>query len=325
MHSLRSRGILGTLSVLIGACVLSLPARYAQAAPASESDADSQPDAPETLPWKLGPASLALGHGVALQLPAEYQFLAQPQAGQLMVKLGNLYNDNLLGVVVPNREDVDYFITVRYDEEGYIKDDETLDGDAILKAIRDGEEEYNAERKKRGFPAIHADGWQEKPHYDSVKHQVIWGLALRTLEADKQGNQANPDNQGGSVNYNTRVLGRKGYVSVNLVTDVTNLPAHKPAAGAILAGTGFVNGLRYEDFDAKSDKVAEYGLTGLVLGGVGLGVAKLVKIGLLAKFGKVLLAALIAGKKLIGGLLVAGVAAARRLLGSRRRTNEPQA
>jgi uncharacterized membrane-anchored protein len=240
-----------------------------------------------------------------------------------MSNLGNLYNDNLLGVVIPVSDDADYFITVRYDEEGYIKDDEALDGDAILKAIRDGEDEYNAERKKHGFAGIHAEGWQEKPHYDQAKHQVIWGLALRTLDADKQGNQNDHGDPDSSVNYNTRVLGRKGYVSVNLVTDVAHLAAYKPAAAAILAGTGFVDGLRYEDFDAKSDKVAEYGLTGLVLGGVGLGVAKLVKIGLLAKFGKVLLAALFAGKKLVVGLLIAGVAVARKLFG--RRTDQPEA
>jgi hypothetical protein len=45
--------------------------------------------------------------------------------------------------------------------------------------------------------------------------------------------------------------------------------------------------------------VAEYGLTGLVLGGAGLGLAKVAKIGLLAKFGKGLLALLLVGKKAI--------------------------
>jgi uncharacterized membrane-anchored protein len=239
-----------------------------------------------------------------------------------MTQMGNLGNDNLLGIVVAsdlqdenqdpnqNQEDDSYLIVVSYDEEGYIKDDENLDSDEILKAIRDGEEEYNKERKEAGFPPIHADGWQEQPHYDKAKHQVIWGLAIRS-ENDT------------SVNYNTRVLGRKGYVSVNLVTSTAALQKHKPAASAILSGTTFGSGSRYEDFDEKSDKVAEYGLTGLVLGGVGLGVAKLVKIGLLAKFGKVLLAALFAGKKLIFAALAAGAVGWRKLFG--KRNDEPQA
>jgi len=305
---------MSVLSVLVSALALAVPALRVAAAPPAPTPSDEaqantqgEADSPETLPWKPGPAALEIGHGVQLQLPADYQFLGQPEAGQLMTKLGNLYNDNLLGVVVPSSGDVDYFITMRYDEEGFIKDDENLDGDEILASIREGEEDYNAERKKAGFPAIHAEGWQEKPHYEKSKHQVIWGLTLSSADA--------PEDH--SVNYNTRVLGRKGYVSVNLVTDVANLAAHKPAASAILAGTSFISGQRYDDFDPKSDKVAEYGLTGLVLGGAGLGVAKLAKVGLLAKFSKVLLAALLAGKKLIVGLLLAGAALARKLFGRR--------
>jgi uncharacterized membrane-anchored protein len=62
---------------------------------------------------------------------------------------------------------------------------------------------------------------------------------------------------------------------------------------------------RYADFDSTTDKVAEYGLTGLVLGGAGVGLAKAAKIGLLAKFGKVLIGLLVAGKTFI---VLAGIA-----------------
>lgn len=320
------------LLVSLFACLSSMARVSADAA--DETDAKAEVEgAPseQELPWKLGPAALSLGHGVELALPASYQFLGQPEAGQIMAKMGNLYNDNLLGLVVPSGDgdqsdqgdqgdQDDYFITMRYDEEGYIKDDEALDGDDILKAMRDGEDEYNEERKKAGFPAIHADGWQEAPHYDKVKHQVIWGLTLTTPDdASDSG-----DKHAHSVNYNTRVLGRKGYVSVNLVTDTVSLAKHKPAASSILAGTTFSAGQRYENFDEKNDKVAEYGLTGLVLGGMGLGVAKLVKIGLLAKFGKVIFAALLASKKVIVGLLIAAAAAVKRLFG-RRASDQSQA
>ena len=36
-----------------------------------------------------------------------------------------------------------------------------IDPKAILESIRSGEKEYNEERKQRGFPPIHADGWSE--------------------------------------------------------------------------------------------------------------------------------------------------------------------
>ena len=289
---------------------------------ATRADAVQDPStdaAPGSLPWRAGPAAIALGHGVRLELPAGYQFLAQPQAGQLMTKLGNLYNDNLLGLVISTSESgeaQDYLITLRYDEEGYVKDDEELEGEALLDAMREGENEYNEERKRGGFAPIHADGWQETPRYDKAKHQVIWALLLSNPDAPQEGR---------SINFNTRVLGRKGYVSINLVTDPAQLSRYKPAAATILASTSFVAGMRYEDFDAKSDKVAEYGLTGLVLGGVGLGLAKLAKVGLLAKFGKVLIAALFAGKKAIFALLLAGAAAARRFWGRNKGRDPDQA
>ena len=285
------------------------PTRAEPVPPAEPAKAEAEP-APPPLPWQFGPTPLELGHGVKVDLPEGYQFLGQPKAGELMAKMGNLYNDNLLGIVVPSAEDKDYFVTVRYDEEGYIKDDEKLDGAEILASLREGEDAYNAERKKAGFPEIHADGWQEAPHYDRAHHHVVWGLIVR-------------DSDGSSINYNTRVLGRKGYVSVNLVTDPEKLAADKPAAATLLAATSFANGARYEDFDATNDKVAEYGLTGLVLGGAGFGLAKLAKVGLLAKFGKVILAALIAGKKLIMVLLVGAGAAIRKFLS--RRSTQPEA
>ena len=58
----------------------------------------------------------------------------------------------------------------------------------------------------------------------------------------------------------------------------------------MLAATTFKTGARYEDFDKKTDKVAEYGLMGLILGGAGLGGAKVVKVGLLAACFKFLIA-----------------------------------
>jgi uncharacterized membrane-anchored protein len=250
-------------------------------APAAAASAE-----PENLPWREGPLKQDLGHQVTLDLPSGFAYLGLPEAAKLMEKNGNLYNDNLLGLVVSTADEDDYFVTLRYDDDGHVKDDEEVDGKELLKSIQEGEDEYNEERKKHGFPAIHADSWFSDPSYDKAKHQLVWGLVVK-------------DSEGESLNYNTRILGRTGYVSLNLVTDRAHL-AHDKAAGATLLGvTTFTKGAAYEDFNEKSDKVAEYGLTGLVLGGVGLGLAKAAKIGLLAKFGKVIIAGLIAGKKLI--------------------------
>jgi uncharacterized membrane-anchored protein len=289
--------VLGLTSMLL----LSAPRASFAAAPEPSAAAASTEAPPEVgaeaIPFQPGPKTIELGHGLKLDLPESHAYLAQPDAGKLMEKMGNLHNDDLLGLVVSRNQTDEYIVTFRYEDSGHVKDDEELDGKELLDSIKEGEQSYNDELKQRGFPPIHVGGWDESPRYDQQKHQLIWALIVETSD-------------GASINYNTRILGRTGYVSVNLVTDKQHLPEYKPAGALLLSRTSFEPGQRYADFDASKDKVAEYGLTGLVLGGAGLGLAKAAKIGLLAKFGKGLIALLIAGKKAV----VAGVVALGALL-----------
>lgn len=269
-----------------------LASAAASAAPPSR---ELEAPAENRFAWKEGPTRIDLGHELDLDLPEPYVFLGMPDAGRLLEKLGNFHHETLVGVVASRSDDSDWFVTIRYEDEGFIKDDEEIKSDEILEAIREGTEEGNKERVERGFKELHVEGWAEPPRYEKALHHLVWALNARSVD-------------GVSVNFNTRVLGRRGFVAVNLVTNPEQLANNKPVAAALLAATSFRQGARYEDFNEKTDKVAEYGLIGLVMGGAGLGAAKLVKVGLLAKFGKVILAALIAGKKAII-LLVLGVGA----------------
>jgi uncharacterized membrane-anchored protein len=270
-------------------------------APPAPAPAPTDPP-PAVFHWQPGPAPITLGHELELALPAEYIYLGGAEAKTLMEKLGSFHNENLLGVVASKNEQDDWVVVIRYEDEGFIKDSEKIDADELLKAIREGTEEANTERTQHGFPALKIDGWSEQPRYEQSLHHLVWALLVSSTD-------------GTSVNYNTRVLGRKGYVSLNLVTDPAKLAAHKPNATKLLAATTFKKGSRYEDFNSKTDKVAEYGLMGLILGGAGLGAAKLVKIGLLAKFGKVLIGLLVAGKKLIVLLFVGIWVGVKKLFG----------
>ena len=98
------------------------------------------------------------------------------------------------------------------------------------------------------------------------------------------------------VNYNTYALGREGYLSLNFITDLKDLPAQKPDAKALLGSLEFDKGKRYEDFDSSTDHVAEYGLAALV---VGVGAKKLgllaVAFAFIAKFAKIIFIAVIGG------------------------------
>jgi len=190
----------------------------------------------------------------------------------------------------------------------HVKDDEKIDAAELLSSIREGTEEANKERVEKGFKAMHVEGWIDPPVYDQSQHHLVWALSASSDEFK-------------SVNFNTRILGRSGYVSINLVTTPELLAGFKPEGAAVLHATHFNPGARYEDFNAKTDKVAEYGLAGLVLGGAGLGAMKLVKIGLLAKFWKVIVGVLIAGKKAVIAAIIAIVAVIKRLFG-RKKAND---
>lgn len=266
-------------------------------------------DAPEELggPWEPGPKKVELGHEITVELPEGYAYLPAEPSKKLLEMNGSFGNDGVLGLFASTNPNDNWFIVSSYDDSGFVKDDEELDGEEILSELREGLEYANEVRQENGFKPLALDGWAESPRYEKAQHQLVWALVVS-------------DADGKSVNLNTRVLGRRGYVSLNLVTDPTTLSQDRAHATKLLAVTQFNSGARYEDFDADSDKVAEYGLAGLVMAGAGLGAAKFAKLGLLAKFSKVILAALIAGKKFIVLGVVALFALVRKFMGGRNAT-----
>jgi uncharacterized membrane-anchored protein len=288
-----------------GAVTPATTAAPSVAAPAPSASGGDEDDDGPPLPWKIGPQRIDLGHGATLDLPAGRRFLGLPEAAQLMEKMGNLYNDDLLGIAVSEADDADYVVSLRYDEEGFIKDDDKLDAKELLDSIRSGEDEYNEERKKRGFSPIHAEGWFEEPAYDKASHKLTWALTVS-------------DAEGSSINLSTRVLGRRGYVSVTLLADPAKLALYRGDGKGWVDATTFTAGSRYSDFDGSKDKVAEYGLAGLIVAGVGVGVAKAAKVGLLAALWKPIVAFLVAAKKAVIAGVVALVALAKKLFGGKR-------
>ncbi len=208
--------------------------------------------------------------------------------------MGNPGKDpRLQGLVFPVERD-SWFMTIRFESSGYVKDDDAKDwnADDLLKSYREGTEAANKERTKMGVPALEILGWAEKPAYDAATHRLVWAMSSKERGA--------PATDGQGVNYNTYALGREGYFSLNLVTDLADLPKHKTHASTMLTSLEFDNGKRYADFNASTDRVAEYGLAALVAGAAAkkLGFFAIIA-AFLAKFAKVGLLALAA---LGGGL-----------------------
>jgi uncharacterized membrane-anchored protein len=238
------------------------------------ASASAQESPAPAINWVPGPTKVELGDGLAtIEVPDGYLFADKAETRKIMALTGNPPSDQEIGLVAPADDAKTWLLIFEYNEVGYVKDDDKdeIDADAILTSIREGTEAANEERKEMGSEPIEIVGWFEKPHYDSNSHNLVWAIEGKSKED-------------GLVNYDVRLLGRKGYVSATLVTDPAALSADLPHVQALLGGFTFNEGSRYAEWKA-GDKVAEYGLTALVAGGVG---AAAMKLGLFAQLGKLL-------------------------------------
>jgi uncharacterized membrane-anchored protein len=219
--------------------------------------------------WTQGPATVDLGSEVAkIDLGGGHAFAGPEDTRRMLQAMGNTVDNTEVGMITPTAEDQNWMLLFEYEDAGYIKDDDKdkIDKGAILDSYRRGTEEANKTRKEKGIPALHITGWFEEPHYDSRTHNLVWALRAK--------------NEGGDevVNYNVRLLGRNGYMSVTLVDDPAKLAESKPHVDTLLSTFEYKKGRTYAEW-VPGDKVAEYGLAALVAGGAG---AAAVKMGLFA-------------------------------------------
>ena len=217
---------------------------------------------------------------------------------------GNLPNPAVLGVAIPpDFADGGMFAVFTYSDEGHVHDDEQPDYDALLVDMREAAVEQSKEMKKAGHGGVRLVGWAEPPHYDKTQHKLYWAERLDFEDSDED-----------TLNYNVRVLGRTGHLVVNGVGGIEQLQQVAAHSKTLLTVTEFVEGRRYADFDPAYDKVAAYGIGGLIAGKLAL------KVGLFAKLA-VLLKAFI--KPILIGLVVIG-GVVFKLLRGRRKGEEEQ-
>lgn len=227
-----------------------------------------------------GPTVVYIQDQATLKLPAGYTYAPTASSLRLLRALGNTIDEkSLVGLVFPPTDGSagQWMTLVQMQKGGYVRDDDASHWKAadLLKGLQDNTERDNAARRSRGLPEIAVTGWAEVPAYDSTHHWLKWSSIVRA-KSELNSTNLRVDS---SVNYRTLVLGREGYLSLTLITNLSALVADKPAADQLLADTTFVDGKRYSDFNSGTDHVAEYGLAALV---IGLGAKKL---GLLALIG----------------------------------------
>jgi uncharacterized membrane-anchored protein len=238
----------GLAGKLAAALALSLVALVAQASPVSE------------LPWKFGPTKVQVGPQATLDVPKGYAFLDPEGTKRLNVLMENPPDQTDTYTLAP--EDMAWTAFFDYDDIGYVKDDEKLDADDILKNVREGTEESNKERRSRGWDTLTLIGWKNPPKYDNEFKSLAWSFIAR-----------NDKSQTEVVNYNARILGRSGVMNVVLVADPDALTTAVSQFKGTMGGFTFAPGQAYTDFHS-GDKVAEYGLAALITGGVAAVAAK---------------------------------------------------
>ncbi len=282
--------------VLLRSLLLALPFIAAVAQAQQPREANTIIQELQKLAWQRGPGEGTVAGKAKIRIPEGYAFLDERNTSRFIELMGNPPRDGHY-TIAPAR--LDWFAVFSFDAIGYVKDDEKIDPNELLETLKKGDAPGNEERKRLGMTPIFTDGWHVAPHYDPSTKRLEWGLRLR----DDKGRM--------NVNYTSRLLGRSGVMSAVLVTSPQTLNEDMKAFNGALNGFEFVAGEKYAEFKS-GDKIAEYGLAALVVGGAAAAAAKS---GLLKSLGKFLWV-------IIGGAIAGGWAFLKRVFG-RKETPPP--
>jgi uncharacterized membrane-anchored protein len=264
-------------------------------AAAQETGESEAPAAPEmNFAYKSG--DIVLPNKVAtLHLGEKYRYLDAAETSRLLVAWGNESDLTTQGAIIPT--DVDpmrqggWAVILTYADDGHVDDSDAaeIDYDDLLKDMKEGTAEHNDARREAGYPTIKLVGWAETPRYDAGAKKLYWAKELQFDESAEH-----------TLNYDVRVLGREGVLSMNAVAGMEQLAQIKTDMKPLIQVAEFNEGFRYAEFNKGTDRMAEYGLGALIAGGVAA------KLGLFAKLGVFLLAFkkfIFIGVIALGGLL----------------------
>ncbi len=256
----------------------------------------------ESLQYQTG--AVAVSEASAhLDLKPGFRYLAKQDARKVLEGYwGNPPDESVLGLIVPDKDPLgtehSWAVVVTYSDEGYVsdKDANEIDYADLLKDMKAGTKESNEYRKSEGYQEIELLGWAEQPRYDASSKRLYWAKELAFVgQADN------------ALNYDIRVLGRKGYLSLEAVASMKDLSRVNDGMKQILPMAQFDAGNTYADYNADTDKLAAYGIAALVGGGIAA------KAGLFAKLGALLLA----GKKFIIIIFIAIAGFFKKMFGKK--------
>lgn len=216
--------------------------------------------------------TVILGDKLAVvKLPKEFRFIGPERAIAYLKEQGSS-GEGVLGIIAPQKDSPEtYFVVCRYEDCGYVTEDDAdkINPSDLLNSFKEANKEQNEERIAQKIQPYYVGGWAEPPRYDKASHQMIWAIEVKDVDSA----EAPVD----TINYNTRMLGRRGVLSMNLVTEPKELDLGKAKVATLLQNVKYNKGQTYAEYVPGTDKAAGYGLAGLILGGGAMAAA--------AKFG----------------------------------------
>ena len=217
----------------------------------------------ESLNPQHGEIKLSQGDAT-LNVPETFYYLNPQDSEKVLVNLwGNLPGQPTLGMLFPADmsplDDNVWAVTIEYEEEGYVSDEDAddIDYNDLLKQMKEEIQAQSEYRMQQGYESIALVGWAAKPFYDRTSHKLHWAKELRFGEQELN-----------TLNYNIRILGRKGVLVLNFIAGIDQLEMIDSQIDTVLNIAEFDNGARYADFNPDIDKVAAYGLGALIAGKV---------------------------------------------------------
>ncbi|MBX2886835.1 MAG: DUF2167 domain-containing protein [Granulosicoccus sp.] len=254
----------------------------------------------DSLDRQTGSISLPIA-GATLTVPESFYYLNPTDAQKVLVEVwGNPPGQETLGMLFPADltpfDEESWAVTVQYEEDGYVSDEDAdkINYADLLKDMQQDTLAASEERVNAGYEAISLVGWAADPYYNPTEHKLYWAKELKFGEDDLH-----------TLNYNIRVLGRKGVLLLNFIAGMEQKTTIESNLDTVLSMAEFDTGSTYGDFDPDIDKVAAYGLGALVAGKV------------IAKTG--LIAVAVVFLKKFGVFIILGVAALLKTLYSRRK------
>jgi len=222
-----------------------------------------------------------------LNVPAGFKFVGKEQANYIVTEAwGNPPQTGILGMILPEKSgpfsDSSYAFVVSFEDMGYVKDEDAADVnyDQMMTDMQKEETDANKQRVSMGYPELHIIGWAQKPFYDKQKNVLHWAKQIKFGDAEWN-----------TLNYDVRILGRKGVLSLNAVASMKEMEMVKKDIDKVLGMASFTDGNTYADYNSSTDKLAVYTVGGLVAGKV---LAKVGFFALLLKFWKLIAVGLVA-------------------------------